>query len=77
MKKSDRCKYGCRFLPIVPDLALCPHEAVGRLAHMKGAEADARALLERQGGYAAKIQALEDAEAARRKPAKKPQRAAA
>jgi hypothetical protein len=45
------CKFGCRFLQITPSLWLCPHAAYGEASYLLGAVEQARALLERQGGY--------------------------
>lgn len=45
------CRHKCRFLQISDELWLCPHASYGRLSYMKGAVEDARALMERHGGY--------------------------
>ena len=48
---KPRCRYGCRFLDITPGLSLCPHTAYGWASNLKGAVEEARAMLEKQGGF--------------------------
>ena len=48
---TPRCKHGCRFLEITPGLFLCPHASWGFTSNLRGAEEEARRLLERAGGY--------------------------
>ena len=59
---KPECRYGCRFLQITDDLWLCPHAAYGQASYKSGAVAEARALLERSGGYAAVLARLEQEE---------------
>jgi hypothetical protein len=54
------CSLKHRMVPILgPDLLLCECSSYGRLSHMKGAVADARALIEKQGGIEQLRHALE------------------
>lgn len=48
---KPECKYGCRFLLITPGLWLCPHADYGEASYLKGAVEEARAMLEKAGGY--------------------------
>lgn len=48
---KPECKYGCRFLQITPALWLCPHASYGEASYLKGAVDEARALLDKAGGY--------------------------
>lgn len=60
---KPECKHRCRFIQVTDELWLCPHAAYGATSYMLGAVAEARALLEKSGGYAAvlaKIVARED-----------------
>lgn len=66
-----KCKHGCRFLMITPSLWLCPHVAFGEASYLKGAEVEARALLERAGGYNAVLARVVADEQARRERTKK------
>jgi len=50
---KPECRHGCRFLQLTPALTLCPHTAYGEASYLKGAVEDARALLEKLGGYEA------------------------
>ncbi len=48
---KPECKHGCRFLQITPALALCPHASYGEASYLVGAVEQARAMLEKAGGY--------------------------
>jgi hypothetical protein len=61
------CKHGCRFLQITPALWLCPHSAYGEASYLRGAVEDARAILEKSGGYDAVLGTVEQAEAKKKK----------
>jgi hypothetical protein len=50
-------------LGVTPDLLVCECSSYGRVASMKGAAAEARALIERSGGFAALRKKLEKQEA--------------
>lgn len=51
MSNQPKCAYGCRLVPILPDLWLCDHASYGRMAYLRGCVEQARAMLEHQGGY--------------------------
>lgn len=59
---KPECKQGCRFIQISDELWLCPHAAFGAASYYKGAIDEARALLERSGGYDAVLTRLEQKE---------------
>lgn len=48
---KPECRHGCRFLQITESLWLCPHSAYGEASYLRGAVEQARATLERAGGY--------------------------
>lgn len=57
------CRHGCRFLQITPALWLCEHASYGEASYLLGAVEDARAMLDKAGGYnvvLAKLVAEED-----------------
>jgi len=64
---KPECRYGCRFIQITPALWLCPHASYGEASYLKGAVEEARAVLEKQGGYEAVLARLVKAEEERRK----------
>ena len=68
---KPECKHGCRFLQVSDDLWLCPHAAYGATSYKKGAIAEARALLEKAGGYQAVLERLEKKEDETRAAARK------
>jgi hypothetical protein len=48
---KPECRHGCRFLQITPALWLCEHASYGEASYLVGAVEDARAMLEKAGGY--------------------------
>jgi hypothetical protein len=64
------CRHGCRFVQVSDELWLCPHAAYGRGSYLKGAVEEARALLERSGGYEAALNRVIQAEEVRREEAR-------
>jgi len=64
---KPECKFGCRFIELTPALKLCPHASYGEATYLKGAVEEARAVLEKQGGYEAVLARLVKAEEERRK----------
>jgi len=65
MNVKPECRHRCRFLQITDRLWLCPHAAYGEASYMQGAVDEARALLERMGGYQVVLRKLEDSESKR------------
>jgi len=63
---KPKCKQGCRFIQVTDELWLCPHAAYGAASYLQGAVAEARALLERSGGYQTVLERMEAAEEERR-----------
>jgi len=54
-KRQHACPAGCRMVKITDTLWLCPHKAWGWSTNLIGAEAEARDLMERAGGYDAML----------------------
>jgi len=50
-KRPDACPQHCKMLKITETLWLCPHMAWGWTSNLRGAEAEARRLMEAAGGY--------------------------
>lgn len=48
---KPKCKFGCTFIEVTPSLFLCPHASYGSASYLKGADEEARRLLDRAGGY--------------------------
>ncbi len=71
---KPECKHGCRFLQITPALALCPHASYGEASYLIGAVEEARALLERAGGYNAVLARIVAGEDARKEARRKRER---
>lgn len=63
---KPRCRFKCRFIQITDTLWLCPHSAFGSSSDRMGAVAEARRLLERQGGYDVILSRIVEAEEERK-----------
>jgi hypothetical protein len=74
MNVKPECRHKCRFLQITDTLWLCPHAAYGETSYMKGAVEEARAILERLGGYDVVLRKLEDSEQKRAEEQREKQR---
>jgi hypothetical protein len=59
-QREKACPYKCELVQISDQLWLCPHVAWGWASNLAGAEADARSLMERSGGYAALLERQRD-----------------
>jgi hypothetical protein len=59
---KPQCRHKCRFVQVTEELWLCPHAAYGAASYLSGAIADARALLERAGGYDAVLKRIVERE---------------
>jgi len=59
-KRPDACPQHCKMLKITETLWLCPHLAWGWSSNLRGAEAEARRLMEAAGGYAAMLKATHE-----------------
>ncbi len=68
---KPECRHGCRFIAITPALSLCPHASFGEASYLKGAVDEARALLERAGGYETVLAGIIKQEEARKDAARK------
>jgi hypothetical protein len=55
-QREKACPYKCELVQISDQLWLCPHVAWGWASNLAGAEADARSLMQRAGGYAALLE---------------------
>jgi len=49
-KRDTGCPHGCVMVQITDQLWLCDHKAYGWASNLAGAEAEARALVEKLGG---------------------------
>jgi hypothetical protein len=49
-KRDQACPHGCEMVQITDQLWLCDHQAYGWASNLRGAEAEARALVAKLGG---------------------------
>jgi len=63
---KPRCRFGCRFIQVSTNLWLCPHASFGSASYLKGAVEEARAMVEKAGGYEAIVRRLQDQEGQRK-----------
>jgi hypothetical protein len=50
-KRKDACRLGCTMVKVTEVMWLCPHASWGWGSNLAGAEAEARRIMERAGGY--------------------------
>jgi len=63
---KPRCRFECRFIQVGDNLWLCPHASFGSASYLRGAVEEARAMVERAGGYEAIVRRLQAEEAKRK-----------
>lgn len=66
---KPKCKHGCTFIEVTPNLYLCEHADYGSATNLKGAVEEARRLVAKAGGFEKIKQRIDNAKEEQRQAA--------